>query len=216
MKQGAIFDMDGTLLDTERLYQESWKYLAGQYGQKHNPAFPLAVCGSNGETMVDIIGEYYPEINAEQFMNDCFARVAYLVETQVPIKDGAREILSYLKEKGVKIAVASSNSHAQIEKNMRLAGLLEYFDAVVGGDEVVHSKPAPDIVLLAAEQIGCEPKECYVFEDGANGIHAGAAAGCATVMVVDLTYPTEEIRRLCVGVYDNLSDVQRALEQETL
>lgn len=211
MKQGAIFDMDGTLLDTERLYQESWRYLANQYGQEHNPAFPLAVCGSNGEKMIEIIREYYPAVNAEQFMDDCFSRVARIIETSILVKPGAREILAYLKEKGVKLAVASSNSHAQIEKNMRLAGLLDDIDAIVGGDEVQNSKPAPDIFQLAAEQLGLATTDCYAIEDGENGLRAGAAAGCTTVMVVDLTPPTKELQCLCAGVYKNLSGLHDAM-----
>ena len=153
MKPGAIFDMDGTLLDTERLYQESWEVLAGEFGIEHNPAFPLAVCGSNGDNMVRIIRSYYPEIDAEAFMNACYARVAGLVEHGAPKKPGAEEILRWMHERGVKIAVASSNTHAQIVKNLSRAGLLEYFDAIAGGDEVAHSKPDPDIFQLAAQRL---------------------------------------------------------------
>ena len=105
MKPGAIFDMDGTLLDTERLYQESWEVLAGEFGVTHNPAFPLAVCGSNGDNMVRIIRSYYPEIDAEAFMNACYARVAGLVEHGVPKKPGAEDILRWMRGCGIKLAV---------------------------------------------------------------------------------------------------------------
>ena len=212
MKHGAIFDMDGTLLDTERLYQNTWVELAKEFGQTPEPAFPRAVCGSSGEHMLEIIRTYYPDVDAQRFMDSCYARVAQAVETSIPKKPGMEEILSYLRGHGVKLAVASSNAHIQIEKNLRLAGVLDYFDAVVGGDEVENSKPAPDIFLLAAQRIGCAPEDCYVFEDGSNGIHAGAAAGCATVMIPDLTPPTEELRAVCTAVCESLSAVRIAIE----
>lgn len=213
MKHGAIFDMDGTLFDTERLYRDSWMALAEEFGQIPNPDFPKAVCGSSGTNMRNIIHTYYPKIDAERFMQCCIARVAQMVETEVPYKPGVKEILSYLRDQGIKIAVASSNSHAQIEKNLRLAGIREYFDAIAGGDEVENSKPAPDIFLLAAGRLGCAPEECYVFEDGTNGLRAGAAAGCTTIMIPDLTPPTEELRAICDGVYDSLLAARAALEQ---
>ncbi|MGN1015107.1 MAG: HAD family hydrolase [Butyricicoccus sp.] len=216
MKHGAIFDMDGTLFDTERLYQDSWMALAEEFGQIPNPDFPRAVCGSNGENMLAIIRTYYPAIDAERFRQCCIDRVARQVETAVPQKPGAREILSYLRSRGIKLAVASSNACAQIEKNLRLAGIREYFDVIAGGDEVVNSKPAPDIFLLAAERLGCAPEDCYVFEDGTNGLRAGAAAGCTTIMIPDLTPPTEELRQICAGVYDSLLDVRAAMQQGLL
>lgn len=216
MKHGAIFDMDGTLLDTERLYHDSWVMLAKKFGQTPNPQFPQAVCGSSGTQMLSIIRKYYPSVNAELFMNSCLDYVAKQVETDAPKKAGAVEILDYLRQNNIKLAVASSNSNAQIRKNLQSAGLLEYFDVLVGGDEVSKSKPAPDIFLLAAERLGITPESCYVFEDGLNGIHAGIAAGCTTVMVVDLTPPTEEIRSVCSGIYHSLPEVKQAFEQGKL
>lgn len=214
MKKGAIFDMDGTLLDTERLYKESWTYLAKQYGQIHNQEFPLAVCGSSGEEMLSIIRKYYPNVDAVQFREDCYTRVAQIVEKNVPVKKGAKEILTFLKEKGIRLAVASSSRHKQIEKNLDKAGLLPWFDVLIGGDEVVNGKPNPDIFQTAAKQIGCTPEECYVFEDGMNGIRAGAAAGCSTMMIVDLTLPNKEAEEICTGIYDNLLEALEAVKQQ--
>ena len=105
MKQGAIFDMDGLLLDTERMYRDSWKQSAQQFGLVHNPDFPRAVCGSNGAHMREIISQYYPQVDAKAFADDCILRVERELETHVPEKAGVREILQYFKQCGVKIAV---------------------------------------------------------------------------------------------------------------
>lgn len=216
MLKGAIFDMDGLLLDTERLYCESWGEAAAAFGVKPAREFPKAVCGSSGQKMLDIIHSYYPRVDAVEFMNFCVRRVEGLLQEEIPEKPGMREILYFFYKHGVKIAVASSTRRAVIEDNLRRLGILSLFNAVVSGEEVGRGKPAPDIFLLAAERIGCLPEECYVFEDSANGIRAGAAAGCTTLMIPDLTEPDDELRRLSAGVYASLLDALEAIVQGAL
>lgn len=211
MKQGAIFDMDGLLFDTERMYRDSWKQSAQQFGLVHNPDFPRTVCGSSGAHMREIILQYYPQVDAKAFADDCILRVERELETHVPEKTGVRDILQYFKQHGVRVAVASSSKRATVLHNLKQADILSYFDAVVSGDQVTHGKPAPDIFLLAAQQIGCEPENCYVFEDGINGIRAGAAAGCTTIMIPDLTPPNAQLEQLCAGIYPSLSDAMNAI-----
>lgn len=211
MKQGAIFDMDGLLFDTERMYRDSWKQSAQQFGLVHNPDFPRAVCGSSGAHMREIILQYYPQVDAKAFADDCILRVERELETHVPEKTGVRDILQYFKQHGVRVAVASSSKRATVLHNLKQADILSYFDAVVSGDQVTHGKPAPDIFLLAAQQIGYEPEDCYVFEDGTNGIRAGAAAGCTTIMIPDLTPPNAQLEQLCAGIYPSLSDAMNAI-----
>lgn len=211
MKQGAIFDMDGLLFDTERMYRDSWKQSAQQFGLVHNPDFPRTVCGSSGAHMREIILQYYPQVDAKAFADDCILRVERELETHVPEKTGVRDILQYFKQHGVRVAVASSSKRATVLHNLKQADILSYFDAVVSGDQVTHGKPAPDIFLLAAQQIGCEPENCYVFEDGTNGILAGAAAGCTTIMIPDLTPPNAQLEQLCAGIYPSLSDAMNAI-----
>lgn len=211
MKQGAIFDMDGLLFDTERMYRDSWKQSAQQFGLVHNPDFPRTVCGSSGAHMREIILQYYPQVDAKAFADDCILRVERELETHVPEKNGVRDILQYFKQHGVRVAVASSSKRATVLHNLKQADILSYFDAIVSGDQVTHGKPAPDIFLLAAQQIGCEPENCYVFEDGTNGILAGAAAGCTTIMIPDLTPPNAQLEQLCAGIYPSLSDAMNAI-----
>lgn len=211
MKQGAIFDMDGLLFDTEQMYRDSWKQSAQQFGLVHNPDFPRAVCGSSGAHMREIILQYYPQVDAKAFADDCILRVERELETHVPEKSGVRDILQYFKQHGVRVAVASSSKRATVLHNLKQADIFSYFDAIVSGDQVTHGKPAPDIFLLAAQQIGCEPENCYVFEDGTNGIRAGAAAGCTTIMIPDLTPPNAQLEQLCAGIYPSLSDAMNAI-----
>lgn len=192
--QGAIFDMDGLLLDTERVYQESWEVMAGQFGQSPEPAFPVAVSGTCGEGMRELIRRYYPAVDPYAFQAGCIARVDQILDEQgPPVKPGARELLEYFHTQGIKTAVASSSGRKRILSNLRRVNLNNFFDAVVSGEEVVHGKPEPDIFLLAAEKIGCRPEMCYVFEDSVNGVRVGMAAGCITVMVPDLVPPPKDL-----------------------
>ncbi len=204
MKTGAIFDMDGLLFDTERLFQESWEVMAGRFGQVHNPAFPPAVAGTSGDSMREVIRRYYPAVDPQAFMDGCIGRTAEIIRRELPEKPGMREILALFREHGVKMAVASSSRRDMVEDNLRRAGILDCFGTVVSGQEVLHGKPAPDIFLLAARRLGLPPEDCYVFEDGVNGARAGIAAGCAAVMIPDLTPPTEDLRSGCAGIYPSL------------
>ena len=194
MKRGAIFDMDGLLLDTERLYQESWVEMARTFGQTADPAFPAAVSGTSGEGMREVIRRYYPAVDPYAFQAGCIARVDGILDEQgPPVKPGAGELLEYLGARGVKLAVASSSGRERILSNLRAARLDRFFNAVVSGQQVERGKPEPDIFLFAAREIGCPPEDCYVFEDSVNGVRAGMAAGCVTVMVPDLAAPPKDL-----------------------
>ncbi len=213
MKKGAIFDMDGLLLDTERIYRDSWKIVAEEFGVLYNPEFPKAVCGTSGSGKVAVVEKYYPEVDVNAFIEACRRHVYESVSRFVPEKPGMHEILDYFRKKKVKMAVASSSRMKIIKNNLQKVGVLDQFDAVVSGGQVERGKPAPDIFLEAARQIGCAPKDCYVFEDGRSGIKAGAAAGCDTIMIPDLTAPDEELRTLCVAIYPSLLDAMEAIER---
>lgn len=211
MKKAAIFDMDGLLFDTERLYQESWVEMAERFGQVPSPGFPQDICGSSGEQSLDIIRKHYPAVDAQAFLDGGIARVAELAAESLPEKPGAREILDFLKEHGAKLAVASSSPPEMIAQNLKQSGLERYFDAVVSGKQIPNGKPHPDIFLEAARLLGFSPTDCYVFEDGINGARAGIAAGCVTVLVPDLLPPTPDLLEHCAAICNNLLDARNQI-----
>ena len=213
MKKGAIFDMDGLLTDTENFYSQSWRETAQSFGQPWVDGFDRFVAGTNGETMLRVIHTHFPSVDAQAFMDYCITNQKRLVRDNLREMPGASDIVRFFREHGVKTAVASSSSIDAIRDNLSRLDMLELFDAVVSGQEVVHGKPAPDIFLLAAERIGCAPEDCYVFEDGINGCLAGIAAGCATVMIPDLFQPTGELVEHCAGIFKSLEDAKTALLQ---
>ena len=208
--------MDGLLFDTERLYGEGWDSAADTFGVERSADFKTAVAGTNGAMMLHVIHHYYPGINARGFMDYCLGYVEQRTKNGPPEKPGVREILQFFREHGVKTAVASSSALDLIRRHLRFSGLEPFFDAVVSGHEVEHGKPAPDIFLLAAERIGCAPRDCYVFEDGINGMRAAFAAECAGVMIPDQFQPTPEVFECAAGIYASLSDAEAAIQKYVL
>ena len=126
----------------------------------------------------------------------------------LPLKSGARELLSALNGSGTPLALASSTRTETVRRELRDAGLLDFFDVVIGGDQVTRSKPHPEIFLRAAAELGTAPEECCVIEDSFNGIRAAAAAGMHPLMVPDMLQPDEEILALAERVFPSLHEVR--------
>ena len=126
---------------------------------------------------------------------------------RMDVKPGAEELLKFLKQQGYPLAIASSTPTEIVRQELSAAGLLDYFDRIVGGDQVSRSKPNPDIFLRAAELLRTEPSRCIVIEDSFNGIRAAKAAGMRPVMVPDIVQPTDEIRQMAETVCSDLFDV---------
>lgn len=209
--KGAIFDMDGLLFDTEKVYQETWHEIAREHNVKLGDGFLEAISGTSGEQMCRILERYYQVSDGTDIMQECMVRVQQKLSVHVPIKEGVREILNFFREKGIRMAIASSSSVQQIESNLKISGINEYFTEIVSGNEVDRGKPAPDIFLLAARRIDCRPEECFVFEDSKNGICAGHKAGCVTIMVPDLIKPTPEIVPYCFRIYSGMREARKEI-----
>ena len=203
---GAIFDMDGVLFDTERVYQKIWRAIARDRGVTLEESFTRTISGTNGETMRRIVARFYHTEDPEAIIGEVMRRVREQLSREVPVKAGAPEILRFFRERGLRLAVASSSARELVVSNLTLSGLLPFFDAIVSGQDVKAGKPAPDIFLYAAGAIGCAPEQCFVIEDSISGVKAGHAAGCDTIMVPDLIPPTPEVLPLCFRQYDNLTE----------
>lgn len=214
MKRGAIFDMDGTLFDTEKLYRQAWLDVAIEFGEEKNYDLPTAVSGTNlDEYTLKILKSFYPNIDAEKYIARVLEVAREVSERNLELMLGVEEILEFFKAAGVKMVVASSAPVEVIEKNLTRKNLRGYFEDVVGGDSVKNGKPAPDIFLLAAKKINLPSSECYIFEDSFNGIRSAASSGGVAIMIPDTIQPTEEIKNLCTAIFTNLIEAKLSIER---
>ncbi len=208
--------MDGLLFDTERIFQKAWNEIAEKLGYTVDPGLQCRIMGTNGAAMRREILRTYPGVDAEDYIARVNRQVFEEIERDLPEKPGVHEILAWLRENGVKLAVGSATSPERIEKNLNRSAIRPYFDAVVSSSQVAHGKPAPDVFLKAAEDLGLDPSDCFVFEDGVNGARAGIAAGCAVIMIPDLAEPTEDLRQGCAAILPSLNAALQMLQDGQL
>ena len=204
--RGAIFDMDGLLIDSEKLWQGEWHAIAAEMGITLPDTFTRDMCGTGGEQTRAVIRDYYHTDDPAAILQACTERVHALQRAGVPLKPGVETILKGLRGEGCRIAVASSSPMDMIERNLRNNGVFSYFDVLTSGSEVAHCKPEPDIFLLAAKRLGVPPEECWVFEDSLNGVEAGYRAGCRAVMVPDMVEPNARAKEICWCICRDLNE----------
>lgn len=214
--QGVIFDMDGLLFDTEVIWQNMWKQLAKERNIVLPSTFRSEIMGNGGERLLQILSKYYHTKDGDSIFNECVERVNQKLETEVPLKKGAKEIIQYFYNAHFPIAIASSSTLSQIQHHCMCTGITSYITKMVSGATLPESKPNPAIFLLAAKELGLKPEECYVFEDAINGVIAGSRAGCKTIMIPDLIAPTEEIKQYCDGIYPSLTIALQAIKNKEI
>lgn len=215
MIKAVIFDMDGTLFDTESIYANAWR----QAGKELNFApIEQAIAACTGRNAKDT-RRYFEENFADLITYDAFIAVRdrYYNETiaqrGIPLKLGVVELLDYLKTSGIGIALATATRAERTEYNLRTTGLRDYFDVLITGDIVEQGKPHPETFLRAAEYFGLPSSDCMGVEDSFNGIRAIHAAGMYTVMVPDTVPPTPDIEALLDAKCETLCEIRPIIEK---
>ena len=213
--RGIIFDMDGVLFATEAIWQKCFNKAARERGLVLDDSFRKEVGGSNGEHMRQTVRKHFHTSDPDSIIKQVYGYVDDELAKNLPEKPGLHEILADLKEKGYHIAVASASPHSTIESNLQRSNVRDYFEVILSGEEVEHSKPDPDIFIKAAEKLGIPNEECYVIEDAYNGVKAGTAAGSKVIMVIDTQIPNEQISSLCYKVCNSLLEVIPYIEKSS-
>jgi HAD superfamily hydrolase (TIGR01509 family) len=203
--QALILDMDGLLIDTERLYLEVNVLAAAELGYTLAPETNLGMVG----VAIDGCRRLLAETHGAGFPFERFRDLGYeLLEARmadgVPLKPGAVELVDWARAAGLPVAVATSTRRGRAEHHLARVDLLHRLDALVTRDDVVAAKPAPEPYLKAAGLLGVAPGVALACEDSANGVRAAAAAGVPVLMVPDVLAPTEELRTLALGVVPDL------------
>ncbi|MDX1388234.1 MAG: HAD family phosphatase [Acidobacteriota bacterium] len=205
----VIFDMDGLMFDSERLYKDAWQSAAADLG------FPISddlyqdlIGRGNPEGEAILVERLGPDFPVKRFRQDWLERWRATVRTDgIPVKPGLCELLDHLEETATRMALATSTPRN--EAMLTLGEMAARFGAIVTGDDVERSKPEPDIFLAAAERLGVEPSRCVVLEDSEPGVLAARAAGMRVIVVPDIKPPSSEIAARAEAVVSSLHDVRR-------
>jgi len=212
----VIFDMDGVLIDTEKLYRQASFEAAEALGFVMTDEIHRQTVGLPGDVAERLVAERLgPDFPYVEFDARWRTHLQNTLAGGVPHKPGAADLLIGLVESRMPIAVATSTDRDAAHRHLEKAGLRHHFEVIVTRDDVINAKPAPDPYLLAAERLGVPPRRCLAIEDSHNGVRAAHAAGMQTVMVPDLLPPTPEIEALCVAVLAELGEVDAALARWT-
>ena len=217
-KKAVIFDMDGVIFDTEKVYLDIWIEVFEKYGYKMTKELYVNVMGTGRKNVIKTFLENFgDDLPIEKMYEEKDNQLFYIIENQgIPLKEGVKELFSMLKEKDYKIALATSAKKERVEKQIKDKWLKESFDAIVCGDDVEKGKPSPDIFLKAAKEIDVEPENCFVVEDSPSGIKAAFSGGMKGIHVEDLKVADEEILKYCQKNFKNLQEIKKYLSCEQI
>jgi HAD superfamily hydrolase (TIGR01509 family) len=207
--KAAIFDMDGLLLDSEQLALQAFEVGCEQFGLGDQTELFMRFVGTNADKgNAEMKQALEGIIDVDKFIKKWRGIYAdWVAKKSVPLKAGVKDVLIHLKSLNIPMAVATSTKTTAAEKKLNMAGIFDYFDVVIGGDQVAHSKPAPDIFLKAAADLSCTPSNCIAFEDSPNGVKSAVAAGMTVVQIPDMIKPDGPLLELGHIVLDDISDV---------
>lgn len=225
--KAIIFDMDGVMFDTERLYEEAFTEVAKNWGYEAEVTteFIKSFKGKKKEAIKKLYKELLDgiavkrtgkEFDADEHIKQVLQYLDnYINNNGMPIKDGLLDLLQYAKNNNIKLAIGTSEKFERVKFYLDRANISEdIFDAIVCGDMVENGKPAPDIYLKACSEVDVNPINAIVCEDATNGIVAAYRSGAKPVMIIDLIEPTDEIRKmLYVEPLESLSQVQAIIEE---
>lgn len=207
----VIFDMDGLMFDTERIFIKAWDYAGEKMGIGKAGYMTIKTLGMSivmsRKIWLDEFGDSYNGYDLKKYTKEFLSK--YYSENKVPTKKGLYILLDYLHNNKYKLAIASSSPKWEVEKHLKDANIFDYFSVVVCGNMITTSKPEPEIYLKACDLLQEKPEDCYALEDSKNGLLSAYRAGCKPIMVPDLWQPDEEITKLLLGKFSDLEEVQK-------
>lgn len=209
--RAVIFDMDGLLIDSERVMLQCWRETAAAQSLGLDDAVWLSMVGLHDKGCAELLDGLLGAEQARRLTLECKRGYDLLVEDGLPLKAGARGLLQDLFDLGVPLAVATSTRGERARIKLARSGIDGYFSHVVTSSDVAHAKPAPDLYLLAAERLGIPPRECIAIEDSEFGVRAASAAGMRVIQVPDLL-PASDLTRSLATVVESLPLARPHLE----
>ena len=209
----VLFDMDGLMIESERALLQCWREASQELGLEIEDALWLSFVGLSDRACHELLrARIGDEDTLQALLQGLQVRYDAHVEAGLPLKTGVLELLALLEERGIPRAVVTSTRRERALQKLTSTGLLPHFHEVVAGNEVQHTKPAPDIYLLAAQRLGVTPALCVVLEDSVPGVRAALAAGMTPIQVPDLVIPDDAVRALGHRIVDSLVHARALIE----
>lgn len=209
-----LFDMDGTLFDTEKHYQWAWRKAIADAGYELDAPEVLKLRSLGAPYNVAQFQEWFgEEVDYRAIRQERVDLMKDMLAHEIPLKPQVPQTLEKLRQMGYSMAVVTATAQEQAVSNLKLAGLLPFFDHVISASMVKRGKPAPDVYLYACEVLGVQPENCYAVEDSPNGVMSAHAAGCRTIMIPDLSQPDAELSRLLYRKLDTFGELINILKK---
>ena len=209
-----LFDMDGTLFDTEKHYQWAWRKAIADAGYELDASEVLKLRSLGAPYNVAQFQEWFgEEVDYRAIRQERVDLMKDMLAHEIPLKPQVPQTLEKLRQMGYSMAVVTATAQEQAVSNLKLAGLLPFFDHVITASMVKRGKPAQDVDLHACEVLGVQPENCYAVEDSPNGVMSAHAAGCRTIMIPDLSQPDAELSRLLYRKLDTFGELINILKK---
>lgn len=209
-----LFDMDGTLFDTEKHYQWAWRKAIADAGYELDASEVLKLRSLGAPYNVAQFQEWFgEEVDYRAIRQERVDLMKDMLAHEIPLKPQVPQTLEKLRQMGYSMAVVTATAQEQAVSNLKLAGLLPFFDHVISASMVKRGKPAPDVYLHACEVLGVQPENCYAVEDSPNGVMSAHVAGCRTIMIPDLSQPDAELSRLLYRKLDTFGELINILKK---
>lgn len=204
-----IFDLDGTLIDTEKIYRQIWPKAVAKMGYEMTDEMYLSLRSLGRpyapQKFLEWFGKDFDYDEARKIRKGYFDR--YTQEHGIQLKKGAIELLCFLHEKGIVTAIATATDPVRAAEYMKKTGLDGHFDQIISATMVEEGKPSPKVYAYACEQLGYQPKECVAVEDAPNGILSAYRAGLHVIMVPDQTDVEKEQEKMLYAKVDSLDEI---------
>lgn len=214
LPRAVVFDMDGLLIESERLYRDSFLAASDEGGHGMKVETYQKVCGSPWDVITGaIIADYGADFPIETFRDAWLRHLGVMMADGVALKTGVIEILDLLDRLDIRRAIATSSRQDSVTRHLGPHDLLRRFDTIVARGDYTEPKPAPMPYLTAARRLSLDPGRCLALEDSYSGVRSATSAGMMTIMVPDVAPPTEEMREKCVAVASDLNAVAAMLEK---